>query len=559
MTCRQVRQLLAAYRRDDCSPAEHAELEAHLRECAECRARDAEFRRVGESIRSLPPIAPPPEFFARVMAAVQAEEARAQEQPKPAEKKQEKVVVPGLTNVSHFPTLRRAVAERRVRLEPMRRATSPTMAFAMRYGAALAATFLIFAFGLSLALFQFLGGQTGVPPSGGPPPACINAPCTPLVTSVFAPDPMYPLVGDATASPDGQYVVYAAHTPRGDWMLEALSRRTGKSMALLPEPVAGPLTLGGWARSWVLWVQGTPSAAHHWQLNATELAPALPGAAQTLQLLQGGESGADGRVMALHGMYASGGVVLLAEQLADGRGQLVRIDLDQAGTASRSIIAKAQPGHLITNPTTDGTADYWADQWLASDGTPHSNIVRLGVGSASEPLAITHNDASFAPMVVAGKLIWLEALRPQDIQAAAKTATPTVSPTPRATLTPGGGSASNAPVAGVLWSAKLDDRTGLIDLDSAATRARISDAGSAVMPQAGATFVVWQDGGGNFYLYDVVKGGSAVQPLTSTISNPLVLSVSPTAVLWVTADAQGNSQTPAKTSINLLDWPQPKQ
>src|SRR5690242_7711558 len=145
MTCKQVRQLLAAYRRDDCSPAEHAEIEAHLAGCAECRAADAEFRRVGESIRALPQLAPPPDFFARVMAAAQADGVKATSQTKVVEKKPETVVVPGLTNISHFPRLRRAVAERRVRLEPMRQASSPAKVFALRYSVAMAATFLIFA------------------------------------------------------------------------------------------------------------------------------------------------------------------------------------------------------------------------------------------------------------------------------------------------------------------------------------------------------------------------------------------------------------------------------
>jgi hypothetical protein len=32
--------------------------------------------------------------------------------------------------------------------------------------------------------------------------------------------------------------------------------------------------------------------------------------------------------------------------------------------------------------------------------------------------------------------------------------------------------------------------------------------------------------------------------------------VSPKAVLWVTADKSADTQTPAKTTINVLAWPQ---
>jgi len=428
MRCSEVRQLLAAYRRDDSSPAEYAELQAHLLECAECRALDAEFRRVGESIRSLPQLAPPADFFARVMAAVQTEEARTSEQAKAPATKPETVVVPGLTNISHYPRLRQSVAERRVRLAPMRTTRSPAATFALRYSAVMAATFLIFALGLSVALFQLLGGNPpGTPP--GPPFTCINAPCPPPYFSVFTPDAAYPIVGDLSASPDGQYVVYAAHTPQGGWMLEELNRRTRKSVALLPAAVGGPLTIEGWARSWVLWTTGDPRSSDHWRLYASELTPALPGAAETLQVLQGGLSGQDGQVLALHGVHTFGSTVLLAEQRSDERGQLVQLDLTNQGEKSRSVLATSQPKHWIADPTTDGQAYYWADEWLDPDGTLHGNIMRLIPTSllAGDPVAITANDGSFAPMIVAGKLVWLEAPLAQPGQpASTPQATPTV-------------------------------------------------------------------------------------------------------------------------------------
>jgi hypothetical protein len=556
MTCRQVRQLLAAYRRDDCSPAEHAEIEAHLQGCAECRAVDAEFRRVGESIKALPQLAPPPDFFARVMAAVQADEVKATQQTKVAEKKPETVVVPGLTNISHFPRLRRAVAERKVRLAPMRQASSPAQVFALRYTMALAATFLIFALS-SVALLQLLGnpGGSGVIKSGIYTPQ--------LLTSAFTSDSAYSVVADATASPDGRYIVYAAHTPQGSWMLEELDRQTTKSTALLSAPVSGPITIEGWARSWVLWTQGDPAGSEHWQLYATELTPALPGATAPLQLLKGGLSGQDGAVLELHGVYASGSKVLLAEQLKDEIGQLVQLDLTQADPSARTVLATAPKGHWIADPTTDGTSDYWAEEWLDSDGTPHGDIMRLtpdsepgsitgsGVSLAPAPEAITSNGVSFAPMVTANKLVWLEGTSQEQAQIHTTGPTPTATPSTQTTLTPGGGSVSHVTIAsGTLWSEAIDPNVS--DLDSGA-RSKIADGVS--MPQAGATFVTWQDSKGDFYLYDVAN--DVRKPLNSTISNALVLAVSPTAVLWVTPDSQlQGGQLPSKTTINVLDWPQ---
>ncbi|HEU5367126.1 MAG TPA: zf-HC2 domain-containing protein, partial [Ktedonobacterales bacterium] len=208
MTCKQTRQLLAAYRREDLSPGENAELQAHLLECADCRARAAEFRQIGEALQALPKLAPPPDFYARVMAAVRAEEQQA------AEKKQEQVIIPGMTDVSYLPTVRRAVTERRARVTPLRSQMSPAGVFALRYGASLAALFLIFAIGVSAGLFFLRSTPPGSPPGVD---CLLTHTCSGLNTFVYNPDPAYPLVASATASPDGQYVIYAAHNASGGW------------------------------------------------------------------------------------------------------------------------------------------------------------------------------------------------------------------------------------------------------------------------------------------------------------------------------------------------------
>src|SRR5262245_5616921 len=68
-TCQKVRRLLATYRRDDWSLEDIALLGDHLATCAECRRVEAAYREVGERVRRLPAIAPPPEFRDAVFAA----------------------------------------------------------------------------------------------------------------------------------------------------------------------------------------------------------------------------------------------------------------------------------------------------------------------------------------------------------------------------------------------------------------------------------------------------------------------------------------------------------
>jgi hypothetical protein len=496
---------------------------------------------VGEALQNLPSIAPPPDFFARVMAAARADEHKAAEQARTVKKKRVTVVIPGLTDARHFPTLRRAVKERRVRLAPLRPPATPAATFALRYSTALAAVFLLFSVGIGLALFQLLHDTQ----------ICVTCTNPRLLPFVYNPDPAYPLVADATASADGQYIIYAAHTASGKWMLEEVNRLSRESRALLPTPVSEPLSLEGWARSWVLWMQGNPEKDSHWELNATELSPALSGTGPTLVLLHGDQDGPDGKVVALHGLHASGLTVLLAEELADGRGQLVSLDLPYGTALARSVLRMADPDHLIMDPTSDGTTDYWVESWLGSDGTLYGNIWRLLPGGL--PTEVTSNDSSFAPMIVAGKLVWLEEPLPTQNGGNVNGSTPSP-PTPTAvpTFTPGGGSASSAPVAGILWS---EDQDGRPDLDTGPRTAISDPTRLALLPEAGATFVVWQNSGGDFYLYDLVKPQRS-QSLNQFITNALVVAVSPKAVLWVTADSQNGYQAPTRTTINLLEWPQ---
>ena len=76
MTCRRAHRLLAAYRRDDWAPRDRAALGQHLNSCSACRKIEFAYRSVGESVRQLPSITPPPGFREAVFAAIRADEQR---------------------------------------------------------------------------------------------------------------------------------------------------------------------------------------------------------------------------------------------------------------------------------------------------------------------------------------------------------------------------------------------------------------------------------------------------------------------------------------------------
>src|SRR5437868_15153482 len=68
--------MLATYRELKKGELDTLELDAHLEECASCRQVLASYNFVGEQVRSLPTIQPPPEMHANLMRALAKEQLR---------------------------------------------------------------------------------------------------------------------------------------------------------------------------------------------------------------------------------------------------------------------------------------------------------------------------------------------------------------------------------------------------------------------------------------------------------------------------------------------------
>jgi hypothetical protein len=259
-------------------------------------------------------------------------------------------------------------------------------------------------------------------------------------------------------------------------------------------------------------------------------------------------------VTALHGVATLGSTVLMAEELADGHGQLISLDLARQAEATRSVIFTApELDHLITeptatvDPTTGVLIAYWVDQWKDPDGTLHGNIWSMTLGGIAQP--VTANDISFAPKAVAGKLFWLEAVPAPNGSTSGQPAPTATAPASTPTPGLGGGSSVNSQVIGIIYTETLDGRP---DLDSGKTSVAGTLDTPVSEPQAGATFIVWHTQKSDYSLYNL--SDNQTHPLNSSITNPLEVSISPTAVLWVTNDSPNSSQiTISKTAINLLE------
>jgi|GEM_PF-1341667 predicted DNA-binding transcriptional regulator AlpA len=58
MTCREIRELIAAFLDDECAPDLRAEIESHIAACSECRAEVDAFKELSTLFRSKPLIQP---------------------------------------------------------------------------------------------------------------------------------------------------------------------------------------------------------------------------------------------------------------------------------------------------------------------------------------------------------------------------------------------------------------------------------------------------------------------------------------------------------------------
>ncbi|WP_038038764.1 zf-HC2 domain-containing protein [Thermorudis peleae] len=74
--CKSIRPLLSAYMDGELSPDDVARLQAHLAECADCRALLASYERMREQLHQLPTAPVPPTLHHEIRAAIEREQRR---------------------------------------------------------------------------------------------------------------------------------------------------------------------------------------------------------------------------------------------------------------------------------------------------------------------------------------------------------------------------------------------------------------------------------------------------------------------------------------------------
>lgn len=488
MTCAQAHRILGAYRRDDWSPADLEAFGQHLAGCAECRRVEATYRQVGEHIRQLPSITPPPALRAAVFAAIRAEAAQGD---RTLEQMTSDQTQP------HLPVIRSG-RQARYGMRPGRPIT-----LGARSAVAVAAVLL-----LSLCTARLLpalaGGVSNIARGIASGPLYLNgggAAATPHIEHYATNAQAGPVTG---AMASARWLVYVTADQSGHDMLYAQDRATRRTVPLLTTPSETPLTVVAISDRWVLWLAGTSSSSAPWTLWASSLAAATQASAATaltvdlatsapatmpsFALASNSDSAPDAPAL-LSGVWLNASTVLAAEVTQGGSAQVVRLALTAGETApTAQIVARAlQPGHLLTNPSAVGSTYFWAEVWADGGTGLHSDVWQGdGVGQARQ---VTTSANAFAPHAADHTLLWVQ---------------------------PGGTVALDATTDGHLDQAadaalaKLGGTLRAQDLSSGHARQLAANVAAATLAVAWP-LVVWRDGNVT-HTYDLAHNGpSAVE------------------------------------------------
>lgn len=383
LTCTQARRLLAAYRRDDWSPAELELFGAHVTSCAECRRAEAAFRSVGESVRQLPSIAPSDALRERVFAAIRDDQA------------------------SETPALVRLTSdETQPKLPAVRgRAGAPHRPIVLGRPAAIA---------VAAALLIGLVGARLIPAIAHDLPSVAASLANiapnnvlragaPTIVHYNAPAGSGPIV---TVLASSQWVVFATGKP-GTMRLYATNRASHHTIAVVSGTQAGSVSLRGLSDHWVIWLAGDGTAGAPWTLWASPL-PAKDGAAagQPVALADSSAAGADTPAL-FDGAWIAGDTALVALVTHGGEARIVRFDLALGQTSAGSrVIAQGATGHVLSDPALDAGQYYWADAWVDGNDALHSDVWRTN--DTGQAQAITTNGNAFAPRLAGQSLVTIQ-------------------------------------------------------------------------------------------------------------------------------------------------------
>lgn len=468
MTCHEARQRLAAYRRDEWTAADMRALSEHLGACAACRKVEAAYRRVGESLRQLPAITPPPAFKEAVFAAIAADQRK---------------VGPAALRASRaetepsLPVVRAPVTPIRPRRAERRVAGRMAPAARVAFGAAavvavgLLATQFIPALGMGDLSANLFRGTSSVSAEAR--------------VSHYTPDATFHSVTSLRAT--SQWLAYSATDSAGATMLFVIDRHSGAARRLLATPSGAGIQIYALTPHWLIWGDAGAGGG-----AARVTALTGPGAGQTRTLAQATGAGA-----ALDGVWADDQRALVAERVAGGSELL---SLPVAGGAATLLAQGSAPGAAITNPVAEGGVVYWDEVWSAQ-GHLRGALWRLNGGA---PTRETHaGDAVYALVAASDRLAW---------------------------LSPAQAPAGGAPDTAALGALARTTRGAVRSLDLRSGAVTTLAATGAAPLAAGGAVIAWGGSAGATQTWDVSAG--APLAITHDLAGASVVGATDGALAW---------------------------
>jgi hypothetical protein len=510
MKCEEVRLRLAAYRRSGWSAAEQQAVNEHLEGCSACRQWEAAAREVGDHLRDLPTIVPPPSLRANVFAAIRQEQlaaaTRAAETAKPAVPVERALPPPPAPIILPRP-VGAASAARPATARPLGRIGEvtppgrrfPRVVLGPRTAIATIAALFLIMFTAHVLPLNSLGGLLTIPKGADVAPPPIPLP------SIQA-DAQYPTATSAIANLNE--IFYVGKSATGQEMLIGYNRYTRQSQYLFAHPTAQTVTLVALSSKVLVWLGADGSG---WALHAAPLADDGTLAPMTLAPItfaRQGQSFGDSTLARFISLWADGTSIAFTAIDSHGAMLLERVDYTPAKPLTYSFITEALPDHSLAQPYIDGDTVYWVDKSIAADGSTLGVLWQQTGESAATPLNLP--GSVFSPVAAGGHLAWFQVNMPQTVDDGIVT-----------------------PLAGTV--ALLPDAT-------ATPQTEVATPINAANVWRGPGYLMWRDANNKVHTFQVgsIDQGPAFIQLPDTFT---ALGLSATTVAWVTSPQNGQNST----------------
>jgi hypothetical protein len=615
--------MLAIYRELKLNQADMLALEEHLSQCTACKEVQAQYDFAGQGLRALPCIEPLPDAHTKLMKALATEHIRFIQNASPsiAATPTPPFLAPYLKDLAQTPHANNLAAFATAETGPIpivqpltkRRPIYQINHFTI---IGVAASFLMMLLVGSLTSLVLLNQQG----NRITPPSLVVHQLNDVRAVNYTTTAVYPHVASAIAS--GHNIYYTTYNDdQTSWQLEQFDEKANVTTPLLAKPSTQELLVLGSSADWLVWQQIDPPKSadassqasnntntpptRTWSLHAQYLGSTQSPTTQTTDRELISKTFNPTAVPSwvnrpIQGICFFQDTLLVAFIDADGISHLQSYKLDPVKEITQTELANASHGHLLASPTanSDGTAIYWAEEYSSNasgqlssdiwtqqtlDASP-TNAGRWAAHQITKKYAFRTDGKSFHPQIVSGNLFLLSASQTNG-NTSSTSPIATVTPPIQSATTPQAGSPATGeltatPTATNLATlpastTNLDSRILAPQIDAMQTGRILTFTVRGVpqvLPQfdntqivtafqAGAGFLLWQELGSTFGMYDVIAkapvqvGDNVVPPNAAFLA---VNGDTAVSVIGQLSNQDQHNQVKGPIMFDTFRWPIPR-